>query len=64
MNDAELISHLGGPAKVAAMLSFEKRNGVQRVQNWITRGIPPSVKVQFPKIFLAKPTRKPRTVEA
>lgn len=52
MNDAELIEHLGGPTKVAALLSLEKDGGVQRVQNWITRGIPPKVKLEFPEIFL------------
>lgn len=52
MNDKELIAHLGGPAKVAEMLSFEKDGGVQRVHNWIERGIPPKVKLEFPHIFL------------
>lgn len=52
MNDKELITHLGGPAKVAEMLSFEKEGGVQRVHNWIERGIPPRVKLDFPDIFL------------
>jgi hypothetical protein len=51
MTDAELITHLGGPSKVAQLLGFEK-NGVQRVHNWIERGIPPSVKVERPDIFI------------
>ena len=53
MTDPELIEHLGGPTKVAALLNLDKEaGGVQRVQNWITRGIPPKVKLEHPHIFL------------
>lgn len=53
MNDAELINHLGGPAKVAELLNFDKeKGGVQRVNNWVTRGIPAHVKVEFPSLFI------------
>jgi len=53
MSDAELINDLGGPAKVAELLGYDKRSGgVQRVSNWITRGIPSKVKVDFPHLFL------------
>ena len=52
MNDAELIAHLGGPAKVAALLNLEGDFGVQRVFNWISRGIPPGVKLERPDLFL------------
>ena len=53
MDDKTLITSLGGPAKVAELLGFDKaRGGVQRVQNWMTRGIPPGIKVAFPHIFL------------
>lgn len=52
MDDADLINTLGGPAKVARLLGFEKF-GVQRVQNWITRGIPAQVKLDHPELFLA-----------
>jgi hypothetical protein len=52
MTDTELIAHLGGPTKVAVLLNLEKDGGVQRVQNWLTRGIPPKVKLEFPHIFL------------
>lgn len=42
--DASLIDHLGGPAKLAKRLRFDpKKGGVQRVQNWKARGIPASV---------------------
>ena len=51
--DAQLIADLGGPTKVAEMLGYDKaRGGVQRVQNWILRGIPSAVKVQRPDLFL------------
>ncbi|MNV92749.1 hypothetical protein D3C71_1873700 [compost metagenome] len=53
MTDTELIKALGGPAKVAEMLGFDKGNGgVQRVQNWLVRGIPAQVKVDHPDIFM------------
>lgn len=51
-NDTELINSLGGPTKVAEMLHLKKEGGVQRVQNWLTRGIPSKVKLDFPAIFL------------
>lgn len=50
--DEELIRSLGGPAKVAAMLGYDKAVGTQRVFNWITRGIPAQVKVDHPQIFM------------
>jgi hypothetical protein len=52
--DAELIAQLGGPAQVAEMLGYDKTaGGVQRVHNWLSRGIPPRVKLAFPRVFLA-----------
>jgi hypothetical protein len=53
MSDQEIINGLGGPAKVAELLGLNKtRGGVQRVQNWITRGIPAQVKLDRPDLFL------------
>ncbi len=53
MNDAELINYHGGPAKVAELLNFDKTaGGVQRVQNWRTRGIPSKVKLDHPHLFI------------
>ena len=52
MNDSELIEHLGGPTKVAEILRYDKAGGVQRVQNWLVRGIPAQVKVDHPEIFM------------
>lgn len=53
-NDESLIKSLGGPAKVAEILGYEKHGGTQRVQNWITRGIPPKVKLEHPELFLRR----------
>jgi hypothetical protein len=53
MDDRQLILDLGGPTKVAVMLGLDKaKGGVQRVQNWMTRGIPPKVKLERPDLFL------------
>lgn len=54
MNDSDLIKSLGGPAKVAELLGYEKQGGVQRVQNWLTRGIPAHVKVRRPDLFMTQ----------
>ena len=51
-HDAALIRRLGGPSKVAEILAIDKRGGVQRVQNWMVRGIPSQVKVDYPHIFM------------
>ena len=50
--DRELIERLGGPAKVAELLKYDKQGGVQRVHNWMARGIPARVKLDHPEIFL------------
>lgn len=51
MDDKTLILALGGPSKVADMLSFKKPGGAQRVQNWMTRGIPAQQKLDRPDLF-------------
>lgn len=61
--DAALIESLGGPTKVADLLGYERAGGVQRVQNWITRGIPARVKVERPELFL-RPQPKPEAKAA
>ncbi len=48
MTDAELIRSLGGPSAVARLLGFSK-SGPQRVQNWLTRGIPARIKLEHGK---------------
>ncbi|RCW73835.1 hypothetical protein [Pseudorhodoferax soli] len=47
--DIALIKRLGGPSKLAAKLGYSRP---QRVHNWLKRGIPPSVKLAHPHIFL------------
>jgi len=49
--DGVLIESLGGPAKLAELLGYEKHGGTQRVHNWITRGIPARVKLDRPDLF-------------
>lgn len=51
-HDANLIHRLGGPSKVAELIGIEKHGGAQRVQNWLVRGIPYKVKVDFPNLFM------------
>jgi len=52
--DAKLIEELGGPTKLAELLGYDKASGgVQRIQNWKKRGIPASVKLERPDLFLA-----------
>lgn len=56
--DAALIDRLGGPATVARLLGFDpKAGGVQRVQNWKTRGIPEVIRLRRPEVF-AEPTEE------
>lgn len=56
--DKQLILSLGGVNAVAKLLKYDlKKGGIQRVSNWMTRGIPAQVKVDFPQYFMKK-TRK------
>jgi len=54
-SDKELIAMLGGPAELARKLGFSSN---QRVHNWISRGIPASIKLAYPKLFLNKRIKK------
>lgn len=57
--DADRIQELGGPAAVAKLLRFDvSKGGVQRVQNWMARGIPSKVKVDHAELFLERPKSK------
>lgn len=49
--DRKLITDLGGPTKVAKRLGYLKPGGVQRVQNWMARGIPAKVRLENPDVF-------------
>ncbi|MES2346280.1 MAG: hypothetical protein V4641_01795 [Pseudomonadota bacterium] len=58
-DDKQRIEDLGGPAKVAELLGYTKHGGVQRVQNWTTRGIPPKVKLEHPDLFPVQQASRP-----
>lgn len=50
--DATIIDGLGGPTTVAELMGIrDVRGAVQRVSNWKRRGIPPSVRLEFPSLF-------------
>lgn len=53
MTDKELIISLGGATRVCEMLGYDKSaGGVQRVHNWMERGIPAQVKLDHPDLFM------------
>jgi len=49
--DAVLIEGLGGPTAVARALGYDLPKGVQRVQNWKYRGIPPYTRLSRQDVF-------------
>ena len=55
MEDLELdritIRKHGGPASFARLLGMNKPGSTQTVSNWLTRGIPPAVKLKHPHVF-------------
>lgn len=57
MTDADIIKQLGGPAQLAKRLGYGT-GGTQRVQNWIARGIPASVKLKHLDLFVNVRTNK------
>lgn len=56
VTDSDLIDSLGGPARLAELLGYDRTaGGTQRVHNWRTRGIPAAVRLAHPELFaLAK----------
>lgn len=48
--DKCLIESHGGSTALAKTLNYQ----VQRVQNWKIRGIPASIKLKYPHLFLSK----------
>ncbi len=62
MTDKDLIDSLGGSTKVAELLGLkDKPGGVQRVNNWKTRGIPSDVRLAHLDLFpIATPTHTPQ----
>lgn len=63
-DDKKLIEELGGPTKLCELLGYEKHGGVQRVQNWLARGIPPKVKLERPDLFLRAAARPDDTQQS
>jgi hypothetical protein len=54
-SDKDLIAKLGGASALAKKLGFTSK---QRVHNWMTRGIPPAIKLAYPKLFLKGVVKK------
>jgi hypothetical protein len=54
-SDKDLIAKHGGASALAKKLGFASK---QRVHNWMTRGIPPAIKLAYPKIFLRNVVKK------
>lgn len=46
--DKKIIEQLGGASQVAKLI----KSSPQRVHNWKNRGIPASVKLAYPELFL------------
>ena len=62
--DALVIDALGGAAKVAELLNYDKAaGGVQRVHNWYSRGIPSHVKVARPDLFMPNAGKKAKATQ-
>lgn len=49
--DKAVIAALGGPAVLARRLGFTAPGSVQRVYNWLERGIPAAVRLQHMSLF-------------
>lgn len=49
--DKAVIAALGGPAELARKLGFKAPGSVQRVYNWLDRGIPAAVRLQHMSLF-------------
>jgi hypothetical protein len=48
---SQVIDALGGSAKVARDLGLDPTRGVQRVNNWKERGIPPAILLDHSRYF-------------
>lgn len=56
--DKAVIDALGGPAEVARKIGLDPaKGGVQRVQNWMKRGIPSAVRLDHLDLF-GRPTEQ------
>lgn len=59
--DRDLIEREGGPAVLAKKLMLTEPRAASRVHNWTIRGIPPSIKLMYPEIFLKGGVRALKT---
>jgi hypothetical protein len=48
----KLITDLGGPTALAALLGYDARKGGQRVHKWLADGLPADVALHFGKMLL------------
>ena len=57
--DSDVILAFGGPTALAKKLGMDpSTGGVQRVQNWMTRGIPRAVKWDHQDVFGEPPAKR------
>jgi hypothetical protein len=57
--DKQIIESLGGPTEVARKLGLDPAKGaVQRIQNWMTRGIPARVRLDHLDVFGPQPDKR------
>lgn len=54
MADRALIMKYGGPTALSRQLKLQGPNAGSRVRKWMERGIPPSIKLAYPEVFLPK----------
>ena len=53
----QIIESFGGPSNLARILGF-KKFGSQRVHNWIKRGIPAKIFLDYPDLFKSESISK------
>jgi hypothetical protein len=53
----KLITDIGGPTAMAALLGYDARKGGQRVHKWLTDGLPADVALHFGKMLLKNQAR-------
>lgn len=57
IEDAAIIEREGGGAVLARKLGLKGPRPADRVNNWKVRGIPPSIKLMYPEVFLPEMKR-------
>lgn len=56
--DKAIIDAQGGPAVLARKLMLKGPRAADRVYKWSLRGVPASIKLMYPEIFLPTMTKK------